>query len=40
MNKQSNLNLNIYTANILKIFELMKFFMLKFVNRNKINFLV
>lgn len=38
MNKQSNLKSNIYTANILKIFEIIKFFMLKFVNRNKINF--
>lgn len=29
-----------YTANILKKFETIKFFMLKIVNRYKINFLV
>lgn len=29
---------NIYTANILKIFEIIKFFMLNYVNENKINF--
>lgn len=34
----NNHNLIIYTANILKIFEITKFFMLKFVNENKINF--
>lgn len=31
-NHNRNLKSNIYTANILKIFEIIKFFMLKYVN--------